>query len=108
MAQVNKDRVSAKAQALTVNPASAGGDKIKYPGSDTIIIVQNANAAPVTATIVRPGNLETGDPYPDPTVVVPAGDSAAIRLSSAYADENGDVSISWDITASVTFLVLSV
>lgn len=90
----------------TYHPAAAGD---QVPADDrTTILVRNASAGAVTATVVTPGVLATG-PYPDLTVSVPAGGERLIGpfSRSIFGNADGAADITWSATASVTYAVLS-
>lgn len=64
-------------------PANAGGDTC-YPRG--VLIVKNGGAGSITVTAVVPGNLVTGDAYPDKAYSVAAGAEAWIPVLREYRD----------------------
>lgn len=80
--------------------AAAAGDTVR-PG--TTLVVKNGSASSITATLVTPGNLRTGDAYPDKQYTVAAGAEAWIPVLSDYADPtDGLARVNWSATTSVT------
>jgi hypothetical protein len=74
------------------------------------LIVKNGSAGAVTVTIVTPGNLPTGDAYPDKVHTVAAGGEAWIRVDqAAYRDtvNNLVATVNFSATASVTAAVVA-
>lgn len=51
-------------------------------------VYKNGSGAPITVTVVIPGNLASGDAYPDKAYVVAAGGEAWIPLLSGYQDSS--------------------
>jgi hypothetical protein len=79
---------------------AAAGDTIA-PG--TVLHVKNASGASVTVTIAVPGNLPTGDAYPDKAYTIPTADEQWIPILALYADPtDGQAHLTWGATASVT------
>ena len=75
--------------------------------SDTVqvgstLVVKNASAGAVTVTLVTPGNLPTGDAYPDRVYTVGAGAEAWIPVLSEYRNTAGVASVTFSAVASVT------
>lgn len=80
--------------------------------SDTVqvgstLIVKNASAGAVTVTMVTPGNLPTGDAYPDRAYTVAAGAEAWIPVLSEYRNTAGVAAVTFSATASVTVASIS-
>lgn len=93
---------------VTVNNASAGGDRFA-PG--TRVHVVNGGGAPITATITTPGTVR-GLAIADQTVSIANGTFPAnckfidIPTGDLYTDPADElVGISWSATSSVTFWV---
>lgn len=94
--------------ALAFTAAAAGGDTA--PASDrNVLLVKNGSAGSVTVTLVTPGNVQ-GLAVADLAVPVAAGAQTAIRLGphEVFADNSGNVSITYSAAASVTVAVLQV
>jgi hypothetical protein len=87
----------------TSNTAEVGN------GKNTFVIVKNGSGASVDVGISVPGNTTYGQPTPDPTFSVAAGDEVWLPLRKEYADaENAGVgrcivtvSVATSITAAV-------
>lgn len=80
--------------------------------SDTVqvgstLVVKNASAAAITVTLVTPGNLPTGDAYPDRAYTVAAGAEAWIPVLSEYRNTAGVAAVTFSATASVTAASIS-
>lgn len=67
-----------------VAPA-VGGDTVEVDDGITLE-VQNTDAATHDVTVAVPGNLVTGDQYPDKTYTVPVTGELRIPMLSAYRD----------------------
>lgn len=73
------------------------------PGDRLFLVVNNGGGASITATVVTPGDLPTGDAYPDKAYTVAAGGQAWIPLLDLYADPiTGLATVNYSATASVT------
>ena len=75
--------------------------------SDTVqvgstLIVKNASGVSITVTLVTPGNLSTGDAYPDKAYTVAAAGEAWIPVLSEYRNTAGVAAVTFSATASVT------
>lgn len=75
--------------------------------SDTVqvgstLIVKNASGASITVTLVTPGNLPTGDAYPDRAYTVTAGAEAWIPVLSEYRNTAGVAAVTFSAVTSVT------
>lgn len=69
----------------------------------TVLIVKNASAGAVTVTLVTPGNLPTGDAYPDKAYTVAAGTEAWLPVRSEYRDPVTNVAVvTFSAVTSVT------
>lgn len=102
MALLTPQSVPLDGLAPTYTAASAGGDTVD-PGRRAFLVVKNGDAASHTVTLATPGNLPTGDAYPDKTYTVPAGTELWIPLLDAYADPaDGLAYITYDGVTSVT------
>ncbi len=90
----------------TYYAASAGGDRVR-PGS--VLHVKNGNAAPTVITMVTPATVDGDLAVADRTRTVTNGTEAfiAVPKDQAYRDADGMVALSWSVTATVTFAVLS-
>jgi hypothetical protein len=94
--------------APTYYPPTSGGtgDRVR-PGN--VLHVKNANAAPTVITMVTPGTVDRDLAIADRSRTVPNGTEGflVIPKDQAYRDADGMVQITWSVTASVTFAVLS-
>ena len=75
--------------------------------SDTVqvgstLIVKNASAGAITVTLVTPGNLPTGDAYPDRAYTVGVGAEAWIPVLSEYRNTAGVAAVTFSAVTSVT------
>lgn len=71
----------------------------------SVLIVKNGSASAVTVTVVTPGNLATGDAFPDKTFSVAASGEAWIRVNlAAYRDttDSAVARVTFSAVASVT------
>jgi hypothetical protein len=80
--------------------------------SDTVqigstLIVKNGSASAVTVTMVTPGNLPTGDAYPDKAYTVAAGAEAWIPVLPEYRNTAGVAAVTFSATASVSATSIS-
>lgn len=71
MAQIAMQNLPLDGAAHTMAAAAGGGDNFDYDDKG-FLEFNNAGGAPITATVVRPGNDEAGQAVPDVAVVVPA------------------------------------
>lgn len=90
----------------TYYAASAGGDRAR-PGD--ILHIKNANASPSTLTFVTPGTVDGDLAIADRAVTITNATEPFIKVpkNQAYRDADGWVAMTWSVTASVTFAVLS-
>jgi hypothetical protein len=80
--------------------------------SDTVqvgstLIVKNGSGASITVTMVTPGNLPTGDAYPDRAYTVTAGAEAWIPILSEYRNSAGVAAVTFSAVTSVTVASIS-
>lgn len=80
--------------------------------SDTVqvgstLIVKNASGASITVTMVTPGNLPTGDAYPDKAYTVAAAGEAWIPVLPEYRNTAGVAAVTFSATTSVTATSIS-
>lgn len=68
----------------------------------SILIVKNGSGSGITVTLATPGNLPTGDAYPDKAYTVGAGAEAWIPVLSEYRNSAGVAAVTFSATASVT------
>lgn len=90
----------------TYYAASGGGDRVR-PGN--VLHVKNANASPCVITMVTPGTVDGDLAIGDRTRTVPNGAEGFLVVPKdlAYRDADGRVALSWSVTSTVTFAVLS-
>lgn len=67
-----------------------------------VLIVKNGSAASINVTLDTPGNLPTGDAYPDKVYAVPAGAERWIPILRDYRQPSGLATVTFSATASVT------
>jgi len=87
--------------------AAAAGDTAEVDPANTLI-VKNGSGASVTVTIATPGNLPSGDAYPDKAYTIPASQERWIPLIRDFSDPtiSGQAAVSYSATASVTRAVV--
>lgn len=69
----------------------------------SILIVKNGSGASITVTLVTPGNLPTGDAYPDKAYTVAAAGEAWIPVLQEYRDPiTGIAAVTFSAVTSVT------
>jgi hypothetical protein len=92
--------------AATYHAASGGGDRVR-PG--VVLHVKNANAAPTVLTMVTPATVDGDLAVADRTRTFPNATEnfMVVPKDHAYRDGDGMVALSWSVTATVTFAVLS-
>lgn len=82
--------------------AAAAGDTAEA-GDRVWLHVKNGSGGALTVTIVVPGNLQTGDAYPDKAYAVPSGETWVLPLLPLYADPtDGLAHITYSTTTTVT------
>ncbi len=72
----------------------------------TILIVKNASGASINVTLDTPGNLGTGDAYPDKVYAVAAAGEKWIPILTDYRQATGLANVAFSATASVTVAAL--
>lgn len=73
--------------AVTFSAATAtDGDDFPLPDSDTILLIQNGDSNPTTATITSYATATEGLAVANKTVTVAAGVTKIVKLTGAYAD----------------------
>jgi hypothetical protein len=97
---INAQRVPVLAGTPPTFAAPASSDTVTL---GSVLIVKNGSASAVTVTLATPGNLPTGDAYPDKAYTVAAGAEAWIPVLADYLDPNTlRAGVSFSSTASVT------
>ena len=89
-------------------PAAANNADQAQVGENRWLVVINGSAGEIDVTITVPGNLATGDAYPDRIYVVAAGATVWIPLLSVYGNADGLADIEYESVTSVTRYVLRV
>lgn len=93
----------------TFDPVTAS-DSMPFSPESTLI-VRNASAAPVDITLVTPGNLGTGDEYPDKVVTCDAGTGTTnevptevwIPIAKDYVDpQTGQITVEYSAQTDVS------
>jgi hypothetical protein len=86
------------------------------PAAGATLIVRNTSAVPVNVTLVTPGNLGSGDAYPDHVVACGAGTGAGnivptevwLPLSQDYVDPStGLATITYDVQTGIKAAVVA-
>lgn len=108
MAQIPTFTPSATGTAPTFSAAAAGDTALC--GRGVILVLRNTNAATRDVTITAPGNVATGQAYPDTTITVAADDGERwIPLYPEYADPaDGLAHLTYSATAGLTRAVVAV
>lgn len=90
--------------------AAAAASDTAACGDRLWLEVRNSNAATRTVTITTPGNLVTGDAFPDKVYTVAAlTGELRIPLLDIYRDPTaGTAAIAWEATAGVTRAVVRI
>lgn len=90
----------------TYHAASGGGDRVR-PG--VVLHIKNANVANTVLTMATPGTVDGDLAIADRTRTITAGTEPflVVPKDQAYRDGDGMVALSWSVTATVTFAVLS-
>jgi hypothetical protein len=88
----------------TSNTAEVGN------GHNTFVVVRNGSGASVNVGITVPGNTSYGQPTPDPTFAVAAGDEVWLPLRKEYVDSAnagvGRCTVTVSLATSVTAAVI--
>lgn len=86
--------------------SGGGGDRVR-PG--VVLHIKNANAASTVLTMATPATVDGDLAVADRTYTITAGTQPflVVPKDHAYRDVDGMVSLSWSVTATVTFAVLS-
>ena len=108
MAQIPTVTADVEDGAVYTLGAAASGDTAEC-GDNVLLIVQNGDVASHTVTIAIPGELESGDVYPDKTYTIDAGAKLAIPLKPLFRDLTDRLAhLTWSATTSMTRAVLKV
>lgn len=107
MADLSTHAVTVAGTAPTFGAAAAGGDTAEV-GDGLVAVYRNANGTTArTVTVAVPGNLETGDAYPDKAYSVPTSGEVWIPLYQLYADPTDRrAHLSYDSEADLTVAVV--
>jgi hypothetical protein len=106
MADRSPQSIGETVLVATYYAAGAGGDRV-HPGD--VLHIKNANASPTVLTMVTPGTVDGDLSIQDRTRTIANGTEAFLTVprSQAYRDVDGMVALTWSVTATVTFAVLS-
>lgn len=89
----------------TYASASAGGDQAPI-GRNLLLEIRNGGASPVTATLITYATYK-GFAVADTALVIPAGGVGLVPLDTVYRNPaNGQATVTYSATASVTVAVL--
>lgn len=102
MATLVVDTITRDGLNPTMVAAAGGGDQFANTGKE-FVEVDNADAAPMTATFVTQKTVD-GQAVGDRAVTVPAGERRIIGPfdPSVYNDSNGNLQITYSAVTSVT------
>jgi len=87
---------------VTFQAAAAGDTIVNAQGG---VLMVRTGATGTTLTIVTPGTLPNGDPYPDKAIVIPTTAERWIPIGPEYCDANGVCTLSWSSLPTVTWAV---
>lgn len=105
MATAVREVVPTSGLTATVNPASAGGDKVP---PDSIMRVVNDSAGSINVTLVTPQTVDGDLAVADRVVAVGATSHQYVRVPRLYRNPaDGLVDVTWSATTSVTFEVVA-
>lgn len=108
MATLSYQQADVLGAEFAMEAADVLGDQVT-PSTHGAVLVTNDDAAPITVTVAVPGTTVYGQPEPDFTVAVPAGESRIIGPFGAdLADDDGLVSLSYSAVASVTVAAIQI
>lgn len=96
--------VPAIAGTPPVYAAPASSDTVQIGST---LVVRNGSGSSITVTMVTPGNLPTGDAYPDKAYTVAAAGEAWIPVLPEYRNTAGVAAVTFSATASVTATSIS-
>lgn len=91
--------VPVQAGTAPVFAAPSASDTVQV---GSLLVVKNGSGAPITVTLGTPGNLPTGDAYPDKAYIVAAAGEAWIPVLKEYRQTTGVANVTFSATASVT------
>lgn len=110
MADLATQKVDVDGVEPVLGAANSGGDNF-VPGESVYIEIDNADAAPHTATVVTPKEAFPGAAIEDIEIVVPAGTRrfAGPFPSNRFGDpaNDGKAAITYDAVTNVTIGVFS-
>lgn len=108
MADRNPQTLAETILQPTYYPATSGaGDRVQ-PGS--MLHIKNGNASAVTITFVTPGTVDGDLAIADRTrgpLAAGADGFIVVPRDPAYRDVDKLVQVTWSVTATVTFAVMS-
>lgn len=106
MATLTYQRSEILGTAYAAVAASGGGDQV-VASSRGAVLISNGSVAPITVTVVVPGDTEYGQAEPDFTVSVPAGGARLVGpFPDDLADEEGLVSLTYSGVTSLTIAAI--
>lgn len=110
MAALAYIQASATALAAATQAAASGGGDTVPPSDRGCLVFRNGDAASKTVTLIVPGNTKWGVANPDPTYVVPAGQTCYIGpLPAELADTTtGLISFTYSAVTSCTVSAITI
>jgi hypothetical protein len=101
--------VSKTGTVVAYQAATSGPGDTFVPNSRGVLLIKNGSGAPITATVVIPGNTDWSQPQPDVAVVIAAGAEAAIGPFPQNAADpiTGLITVTYTAVATVTVAYLS-
>lgn len=106
MAALSTQEITPAGTAPTFDPASAGGDDAETGNRVTLVVKNSDGAATHDVTLATPGNLETGEAYPDRTYTVPISGEVWVPLLNVYRDDDGRAQITYSDETNLTVAVV--
>lgn len=100
MANLNPVTIGAAGTAVAYSAASAGGDTVTNADVDTVLVVRNASAAPITVTLAGAVPCSQGALHPK-AFPCPVGDTEIPVPPQAIAADK-TVAVTYSATATVT------
>lgn len=106
MAALSRQSITKAGAAVTFASAAGGGDTLANPTAWDVLLIKNGDTSSKTVTLVVPGTDWNGQAIADTPVVVPAGETWAVKLDPRYAS-SGTLSITYSAVTSVTVAVVT-
>lgn len=107
MATLTTQVIGQAGTAITFSNATASGGDQCATGDGVKLLINNASASSVTATLVTPGTVDGDLAIADRTFTVAAGAIGAIPMTDRYRDPaTGLATVTYSAVTSVTVAVI--